>query len=337
MSRASALSRRTLFGAAAFGGFGPAIVRAAPVILEAKCGSQNVPSTDSLAIRARQAWSAIEQESDGAVKVQFFSDDSLGAALSQIEQLRLGAIQFVLASGIGLPALGPIFSIDSLGFAFKDAPELFRAYDGPLGQRLRLEYPKYGLIPIGRFQLAGAFQFMTSVRAIHAPEDLGGLKIRVTQVPILVDLISALGSSPAPIPGAQAYTAVQTHVVDGLAQVLEVLDGQKFYEILKYLSLSNHAWATYVMCANAEVWRALPDNIKTVITRNMDKYALLQRNDNATAQNTVVAKFKQLGILVNPVDARPFRARLGAYYEKYRQVFGTEMWALLERSVGKLG
>jgi tripartite ATP-independent transporter DctP family solute receptor len=335
------MRRATWLGAAtacaAFGGNGPAIVRAAPLVLEAKCGSQNVPAASSLSVRTRQAWQAIEQESDGAVKVQFFTDDSLGAALSQIEQLRLGAIQFVLASGIGLPALGPIFSLDSLGFAFRDARQLFAAYDGALGNRLRAEYPKFGLVPIGRFQLAGSFQLMTSVRAIRTPDDLSGLKIRVTQVPILVDLISALGSSPAPIPGAQAYTALQTHVVDGLGQVIEVLYDQHFYEILKYLSISNHAWATYVMCANADVWRGLPDRIKGIITRNIDKYALLQRADNAAAQTSLIPKFAEQGVAVNVVDQQPFRARLGSYYAKYKQIFGPDVWALLERSVGKLG
>lgn len=130
----------------------PAIVRAAsPVVLQARCGSGSVPSTHSLAIRTVEAFNAIDRESDGAIKVQFFADDSLGSSTAQQEQLRLGAIQFMLTSGLGMASFNVLFNIEGLGFAFRNQADVMRAYDGALGARLRSEYPNYGFVAVGKY------------------------------------------------------------------------------------------------------------------------------------------------------------------------------------------
>jgi TRAP-type C4-dicarboxylate transport system substrate-binding protein len=150
-------------------------------------------------------------------------------------------------------------------------------------------------------------------------------------------MYAALGASPVAIPGAQAYTALQTHVADAAATTVEIMYAQHYYEILKYLTMTNHSWSTYILLANADVWRTVPDKMKGIITRNIEKAATLQRVDAATDQKGLVTKLADKGIIVNTIDTRVFSSKLGAYYAKYKQVYGPDVWALVERAVGKLG
>jgi tripartite ATP-independent transporter DctP family solute receptor len=326
----AAASAATLSGA-------PAVLRAAPVILEAKCGSGNVAASHPIGIRMNEAWKAIEQESDSAIKVQFFTDDALGTPIAQVEQLRIGALQFMVAGGGALPQVKPVFSIDGLGFAWRDQRDVFRAYDGPLGNRIRQEFTTVGMVQVGKSMMNGAYQFIGSGKPIRTPEDLAGIKLRVTTAPVIIDLIATLGGSAVPIPGSQVYTALQTHLVDALGGTLDQLYAAHVYEVVKNLSLPSYGWSVYGLIANAEVWSKLPETARALITRNIDKYALLQRNDALASQTSLLTKFRQQGCIVTNVDQRPFRAKLGPYYAKYKGVFGADVWTLLEQTTGPLG
>ena len=334
------LSRRRMLGSAAglAAWAAPAVIRAAaPVVLQARCGSGSVPSSHSLAIRTIEACSAIDRESDGAIKIQFFGDDSLGSSTAQQEQLRLGALQFMLTSGLGMASFNVLFNIEGLGFAFRNQADVMRAYDGALGARLRSEYPKYGFVAVGKYYDGTPQQLIGYLRPVRTPEDLVGMKVRTTVAPIILDIYSTLGASPVAIIGSQAFTAMQSHVADAAATTLQIIHGEHYDEILKYLSMTNHSWSMYAMLANSEMWRGLPDKYKTIITRNIDKAASRQRVDALNDQKTLLDRIAEKGVAINTLDSRLFSARLGAYYAKYKQLYGPEVWAMVESAVGRLG
>ena len=335
-------SRRTLLvSASAFGalaGNGPTVVRAATrVVLEAKCGAGGVPSSHPIATRSVEAFKAIEQETDGAIKIQFFGDDVLGTSEAQTGQVRLGALQFLLSSGLGMTSVNVLFNIEGLGFAFKSQADAMRAYDGGLGAYLRNEYTKYGIVGVGKYWDGTQQELIGYLRPVRTPDDLVGMKVRTTLAPIILDIFSGLGASPVPIPGIQAFSALETHVADAAATTLEVVHGQHYDEILKYLTMTNHSWSVYVMLANSEVWRGLPDKYKAIITRHVDRAATLQRVDAFNDQKRLLTLIAQKGIAVNTIDSRAFSARLGPYYTKYKQLYGPEVWSLVEKAVGRLG
>ena len=261
----------------------------------------------------------------------------LGSNNSQLTQLRTGAIEFFMGTGSGMGGLKQICGIEMVGYAFNDYASIFRAYDGALGERMRTELGQIGATVIGKWWAGGFSAILNSLRPIRTPEDYAGIKLRVTTLPLLLDLFSSLGASPVPIPGPDTYSALQTHIVDGMQSNLAIFEGQHYYEISKYLSLTNHNFSMYVLLANQKVWEGLPANVKAIITRNADKSATLERADIAANDRALITKLAQQGLVLNTPPKEPFRAKLGAYYGRMKTLFGADVWSLLEATTGQLG
>ena len=168
-------------GAASASGLCPrTVLRAAPLILQGKAGSSGDQAASSIAIRTNEAFKAIEQGTDGAIKIQLFTDDVLGSNTSQLTQTRTGAIQFMLIGGAGLANIKPMLALEGVAFMFENYRELFTAYDGALGKRMRAEFNDSGIVPVGKTFVGGALHVATFPRAVHSPDDLHG-EIRTSE------------------------------------------------------------------------------------------------------------------------------------------------------------
>ena len=151
------VTRRLLLASAALAA--PALVRA-PVRaaqFEFKCGSIQ-PSSDPSTIRAAQMWSAIQRESGGRIHIQFFPDGTLGGDQAELQQLRTGAIQFLVTTAGNLSSVIPSFDMVPLGFAFADADEAMRIFDGALGDYIRSETSAKGMHALRTFADGGMFE-----------------------------------------------------------------------------------------------------------------------------------------------------------------------------------
>jgi tripartite ATP-independent transporter DctP family solute receptor len=298
----------------------------------------DMPSGQPGADLGAQMWSAVKAETHGAVDVQAFPNSQLGSDPAMLQQLRSGAIQFMLCAGGILGAVVPVANIEGVGYAFKSPQEAWKTFDGALGAYIRKEAMAQNIVVFPKYFDNGMRQVTTSAKAIAAPADFAGLKIRTPPAKLLVDLFKALGASPSTINPAEMYVALQTHVVDASDNGLGLIETQRLYDVQKHLSLTNHSWAGYWLLANGDVWKTLSPSSKAVIARNADKYALMQRRANERYNEALVAKLRSQGMVVNTPPQAPFRAKLGVeYYAKYKRAFGDTAWSLLEKSVGKLG
>ena len=116
-----------------------------------------------------------------------------------------------------------------------------------------------------------------------------------------------------------------------------VLDGFKIYEVVKYVSMTNHSWSGFNQMAHLPTWNSLPDDIKAVITRNVAKFVRQQRDEQGKLNASLRDTFAARGLVFNEVDQAPFRARLSGVYASWKEKLGTKCWGLLEAQVGKLG
>jgi TRAP-type C4-dicarboxylate transport system substrate-binding protein len=90
-------------------------------------------------------------------------------------------------------------------------------------------------------------------------------------------LFQHLGAATATLNVAELYTALQTHVVDGQENPLGVIEDQKFYQVQKYCSLTNHMWVGYWMLINGAVWKDLSADHQKIVAGAFDEQALAQR------------------------------------------------------------
>ncbi|HEY0615398.1 MAG TPA: TRAP transporter substrate-binding protein [Candidatus Elarobacter sp.] len=300
--------------------------------------ASNVSLDHPLNVRMRECWSAVQKETGGRLEVQIFPNNQLGGDTQALQQLRSGALQFFTLDGGILQSVVPVAAIQGVGFAFKDSAEAFRALDGALGDYVRTAIRAAGLYVHPKMWENGMRQITSSSKPIRAVADLSGFKIRTPAGELWVDLFKSLGAAPAPLNFSELYTALQTHVFDGQENPYAIIDVGRLYEVQKYVSVTNHMWSAYHFLGNQEAWNALPHDVQTVVERNLTKYAILQRRDTNLRNESLSEKLARRGMAINRADTSGFRTKLAAsgFYTKWRDKFGAQAWALLEKTSGKL-
>lgn len=336
MTHSISRARFAAAGAAAFTGIAVIKSPARAAQFSYKYAS-NIALEHPLNTRMIEMWGQVKKETNGRLEVQVFPNNQLGGDTAMLTQLRSGALQFFTLDGGILQSVVPVAAIQSVGFAFKNSAEAFRAMDGTLGAYVRKEIEAKDLIAFDKMWANGMRQITTSTKPIKTASDLQNLKIRTPAGKLWVDLFKSLGASPTPINFSEVYTALQTHVVDAQENPFAIIETAKLYEVQKYLSVTNHMWSAYWFLANPDAWKALPPDIQDVVTRNAAKYALLQRHDTEVRNNTLAEKLGREGLTLNTAETGSFRAQLGSFYKYWSDQFGPTAWSLLEQYSGKLG
>ena len=229
--------------------------------------ANNVPETYPLNVRVSQAAERIRTATNGRFDLQIFPAGQLGTDTDMLSQVRSGAIDFYTASGLVLSTLVPLTAINALGFAFKDYGQVWPAMDGKLGSVIRARIDGAGLHAMEKIFDIGFREVSSSTHPITDPDSFRGFKIRIPPSQLGVSMFKALGAAPATLNFAEAYTALQTHVVDGQENPLSIIDTAKFSEVQKYVSMTNHMWDGYWMLCNGRAWKSLPADIQAVVAR----------------------------------------------------------------------
>jgi TRAP-type C4-dicarboxylate transport system substrate-binding protein len=115
------------------------------------------------------------------------------------------------------------------------------------------------------------------------------------------------------------------------------MDFFKHYEVMKYVSMTNHMWSGFNMLANQAAWNRIPADIRASIERNVTRAVRLQREDQQKANAAARTSLAGHGLAFNEVDTAPFRAKLSGVYAEWKKTLGTKAWSLLEAETGRLG
>jgi len=285
-------------------------------------------------------WDAIRRETDGRAEAAVYAENNKLAAgdPAALKMLIAGEIQFFTLMGGIIGTVVPMAEVQQVPFAFRSAAEAHKAIDSPLGAYMGEEMAAKGmyLFPVAGFD-NGMRQVTTVARPVNKPEDLAGVKIRVPPGQMIFDTFQAFGAEPVTTSANLIYDAIKTGKVGAQENPLAILENFRIYEVVKYISMTNHMWSGFNQMAHLATWRGLPDDIKDVITRNVTKYVRQQRIDQGNVNASLRDKFIAAGLVFNEVDQAPFRAKLGNVYATWKDKLGSKCWTLLEAEVGKLG
>jgi tripartite ATP-independent transporter DctP family solute receptor len=291
----------------------------------------------SASVRIVQAVNRIRSETGGRMDIKIFGAGVMGSEIANIGQIQSNTIQFTISPSVALSTAVPGTAVDGLGFAFRDLKMVFEAYDGPMGDQLRSLIAAKGMHAFPKTMDIGMRCITSSTKPIRNVDDLSGFKIRTQPGPIAIDLFRTLGASPTPIVFNELYLAMQNHVVDGQdAPPYQAINMGKFYEVQKYLSVTNHQPTPFWMLANAQAWNALPPDVQRSVTKNFEQAAAEQRHDTVIQSSAFADKLRRFGLVFNQPDVDSMRAKLKPFYEKWKAQFAPAIWDGLERTTGKL-
>lgn len=299
----------------------------------------NLAETHPITTRAREAAARIQHETNGRVELQVYPNNQLGSDTDMLSQVRAGGIDLFLNSGINvLSTMVPAASIYGLGFIFPDYDTVWKTMDGELGVALHKLIEKVNLLPMEKMWDNGFRHITTSTHPVNSPADLAGMKIRVPVGALWTSMFQTFGAAPASINFNELYSALQTKVVDGQENSLANIKTANIVEVQKYCALTRHMWDAFFCVANKRNWESLPADVQDVVSRNINQAALDERQDMAKLSESLKEVLAKQGLVFNQPDTEPFRQKLrdGGFYTSWREKYGEELWAILEKTVGKL-
>lgn len=288
-----------------------------------KIGSVN-PQERSLSKGFYKFKEIVEKETNGAIKVEVYTDGVLGDDRRTLEGLQLGSIQGTTATTGVISAFSPTIAVFDLPFLFKDTATAYKVLDGPIGQELLdgLAAQKF----IGLCYWENGIRHLTnSRREVTTLEDINGLKIRTLESPIHVDIWRSLGANPTPMSMSQLYTALEQKVVDGQENPLGNIQTNKFEEVQKYVALTGHIYAASPFLVSKVFWDTLNDQEKAIVKKAAIEARDYQRKLNAEEDVTAAKYLTSKGMKISelkPGEKEKMQEAVKPVYEKQKPILG---------------
>ena len=222
-----------------------------------KIGSE-IPANDPMSQAPIRFAERMTQRSNGKIQITYFPDSQLGKWQQMLESVKTGSLAMMYSPAGGSKE----FYVIQLPFLFRDLDHAVKVMDGDI----REGWAKRHLEKTGTYIFGwqfGGWQSMYFVKTpVRTPADMKGMKFRIPQDKIFVETFQALGARPTPIPFAELYLALRQGVADGLAMPTQPVVAMKFWEVLKYGTLTHHMISAFLIHLNGDVWKSLTPESK---------------------------------------------------------------------------
>jgi tripartite ATP-independent transporter DctP family solute receptor len=280
---------------------------------------------DPYAIGARAFKQAVEKNSNGRIEVQLYPNRQLGDEKTMVEGMRFGTLDAGIITNALVAPVEPSFQLNDLPFLFANEQQAQKVLDGPVGAKLAKKLEAKGIVVLGYME--GGFRHMiNNVRPVSKPEDVKGVKYRVMQNPVYIDMFTALGGSAIPMAWGETFTAVQQGTIDGLEIPVAVIDANKYFEVAKYLSITNHTYSVIELLMSKRIHDKLPADLQKAVRDAAITATAEQRKASSTNARELVAALQSKGMKVNPIaDPAAFRGSVKGIYDKYRSSIGADV------------
>ena len=255
---------------------------------------------------------AVAAKSGGKMKVQLFFNGALGSDQAVVSALKDGTIDMtVLNSGI-LASEAKELAIFDFPFLFANEKESDAIVDGPVGRKMHKLLEAKGLIGLSYWEL-GYRHITNSKRALNKVEDIEGLKLRVIPNPINVAWVKALGANPTPMPFPEVYAGLEQKAIDGQENPVSVIASSKFYEVQKFMALTNHQYNPQSVIFSKKIWDTLTPAERKIIDDSADEATQEQRSKARAAVAANLDLLKKNGMTVTqfaPAEVAKLREKM---------------------------
>ncbi len=265
----------------------------------------------------------VKQKSKGEIEVKVFPSSSLGTQKELIEGMIYGTVDMTLTGTAELGTFQPQIGVFDMPFLFKDRAHAFKALD-TIGMELAKPLEAKGIKLLGYME-NGIRHITNNVRPIKTPADMKGLKIRVQNNKVYVEMIKALGASATPMALAELYSGMQAGVVDGQENPSAQIYTKRFYEVQKYASLTGHSYAAEPFLISMATWKKLSPEHKALIESAATEAIAWQRKQAEKEDSELWDKIRKTGKMeVITVDRKPFVEATASVYKDLAKTVGQE-------------
>jgi tripartite ATP-independent transporter DctP family solute receptor len=267
----------------------------------------------------------VERESDGEYLIDIFAGSLYQGEREGIEALMLGAVDFVVTASAPLGAWEPTVMVFDLPFMYADIDSARALLDGEIGREVMANLEQHGIKGLALADNTYRTLETTNV-VVTTPEQLQGLKIRVMQSPLYIELFKALGASATPMSHTEVYTSLQTGVIDGYEHPIYPYIASKNFEVAKNVSWTNHTLTVVPYLASMKTWETLSPRVRDIMIKaavaGMEAHRAYVDEVNAVG----IEYLESQGVTFHKVDnIGDFKARMDAVYEIFEEDIGTDL------------
>lgn len=278
-------------------------------------GNENSVPTKTIIEYAR----LVSEASDGAITLDVHHSSELGNDSESIESTRMGTIDIIFAGTSGFTSFYEKAKVLDLPFLFDNAEEAYEVVNGEIGEEIFSDFPQYGLVYLSEGD-NGMRQISTTNRAIHAAEDVKGLKIRVPTSQLYLDVWEALGATPVALALPELALALSNGTAEGQDNATYHLVANATYDDIKYFSNINYMWMGCTMAANSATWDKLSPEVQSILKEQAIVAAKYSFDTIASDNESATKTLQDAGVEFDmEPDVQSFKDALGgtAYYERY--------------------
>jgi C4-dicarboxylate-binding protein DctP len=279
----------------------------------------------------------VEKYTGGKAKVEVYPNSQLYKDKEEIEALQLGAVQMLAPSTAKFAPLGAKeFEALDLPFLFADDAAYAKAAKGELGQYLMAKLEPKGIKGLAFWD--NGFHMVSANKPLLMPADVQGLKVRISGSKIADLYFRRLGALPQIMAFSEVYQALQTGVVDGCENTPSNYYTQKFHEVQKHITNTQHGHLQYAVIVNAKYWAGLPADLRGQLDKAMDEATdytnSIARQENIDALKAITDSGKTTIHNLTPDQRKAWVAAMMPTYKAAEGRVGKEVLTLIEKITG---
>lgn len=258
----------------------------------------------------------VKERTAGRYAVEVYHSAQLGEEKDTIEQVRSGVIELNRVSMAPFNGTVKESIIPALPYIFRSEDHMHKVMDGAVGDQIKTAFEGAGLVVLA-FYDAGARSFYNKQKPINSVADMAGMKFRVIQSDIFVDMVAALGANATPMPYGEVYSGIETGVIDGAENNFPSYDTAKHFEVAKNYSLDEHTILPEVFVMNKAAFDKLTPEDQAIFKQAGKDSVAKQRELWAAKVGESRKKVEAAGAQITMPEKQGFIDAMAPVYAKH--------------------
>lgn len=280
----------------------------------------------------------ITAKSGGKIKAKVYGGATLGKDIQVASAMQGGVIDMAAMNTNLLVGIAKEAGLLDLPFLFENEKEAYTVLDSAVGKKIHAALESKGLVGLGYFDM-GYYNLHNTKRPINKLEDIQGLKMRVTETPVSIETMAALGANPVPIPYSELYTVLEQKIVDGGGQPPINMIFGKIAEVQKYYSINRYSFTPQSLLMSKKTWDKLSVDEKKLVQDAASEATAYQRQLSLQKSADCIKEMKQKGNIVNevaPAEVARMREKVKPVVEKFSKEYNEPLAKELFAEINKV-
>lgn len=323
MLRTRGLNRRALL-VAGVGASLAATMRPSRAALEFRL-THPADTSHPVHIEAEKMIQRIAERTKGEVKITIFPNNALGSPVETAQQTKLGAIDFILLNPANIESMSKTIGVINIPYQFDSYEHAHRTLDTTGRDWVAQQLKTAGFQWIANFEW-GFRALSNSRRAVNAPADVQGLKVRVPPELAIKAAFEALGANTQTVAFQEVYLALANKTVDAQDNPVATTFAAKFFEVQSHIALTRHIYASIMFAGNPRAWGRMTDAQRAIVTEEAMKAGAAARKGVQDKEEEMLAAMQKAGVAITRPAVAPFREKMGPAYDQLKKALGEDVW-----------